>query len=329
MIAIPREDLLLKTQIDEMTSPIRFVVRHINKIAYTIAKERGGELVPLIKPLSLHVTNGDRWEFSIRPGTGEIEISRRAMEILWSVAYGYYVVYRRIAEAKVAAGGADVVLDLTTDSELFDAVGLLRWGLYEFLAPATGSPPIEMPSSGPRPIESPEEGSNERAADELALCAAGFFLHHEIGHQVLGHQRVTGDNDLSKADSISQERDADYHAGDWILGAQDPSDQRFVKRALGIAVALVVDVARTIHADIHGGHSHPRPYDRLIHLFDRYLANDGWNVTWAFIVAALKLHFDNSPVTLPSRAKGHADFRAAVDAYVDVLAGRQAEPVED
>ncbi len=69
------------------------------------------------------------------------------------------------------------------------------------------------------------------------------------------------------------------------------------------------------------------PYDRLIHFFDRYLSDDPWNVVWAFPVVSLKLHFDNSPVVLMSPPSGYQDFRTAVDAYVDVLAERQAAKV--
>jgi hypothetical protein len=50
-----------------------------------------------------------------------------------------------------------------------------------------------------------------------------------------------------------------------------------------------------------------------------------WHIVWAFAVAALKLHLDNSKIELPPPAGGHENFRAALAWYVDVLANREAD----
>ncbi len=63
----------------------------------------------------------------------------------------------------------------------------------------------------------------------------------------------------------------------------------------------------------------------FFHLLDRYLAGDVDHVVWAFAVAALKLHLDNSKIKLPSRPGGYTDFRDALNAYVDVLANREPD----
>lgn len=327
--------LLLKMKTDEIESPIRHLLPHLPKVAVMIAPERVREAIPIIAPLTLHVTNDGTWELCITPENGTITVSRRALEIVWCVSYAHFVVYSRIAAGKVASSGADVVLDLTTDQELRDAAGLLQWAVEAFVSP----PGVvgEIPANLPHPLEAAPKGSNANVADELALCAMGFFLFHEIGHSELEHNDTAEsparpdakrwrrkERTVPNASSIAQERDADYFAGDWILSQLQPSDPKFVKRGLAATVGLTILVARTIHVGAHGGHTHPRPYDRLLHFLDRYLSGDVWHVVWAFAVATLKLHFDNSRIVLSPRDGGHGNFRSALDAYVDELANRDA-----
>ncbi|MCW5801821.1 MAG: hypothetical protein KIT31_05495 [Deltaproteobacteria bacterium] len=332
--------LLLKMKADEIQSPIRYLVPHLPKVVVMIAPERVREAIPIIAGLTLHVTNEATWVLCITPEDGVITVSRRALEILWCVSYAHFVVYTRIAGGKVASGGADVVLDLTNDQELRDAAGLLQWAIEAFVSPpgTVG----ELPLNLPRPLEAPPKGSNANVADELALCAMGFFLFHEIGHSELEHHDTVErpakpdpkrwrrkERTDPNASSVAQERDADYFAGDWILAQLELDDPKFVKRALAATVGLTILVARTIHIDAHGGQTHPRPYDRLFHFLDRYLSSDVWHVVWAFAVATLKLHFDNSTIVLSSPDGGHVDFRSALDAYVDVLANRDVPAPND
>lgn len=330
---------MFRVQVELITSPIRFLIAHLDQLAIAIAPERAQEASRIVRSLQLRVTNAATWEFCIYPEVSTIVISRRALEILWCAAYAYWIVYRKIAAAKVATGGATVVLDRATDPELSDAADLLQWAMEELL---NEGPSSDLPMHLPTPVQRPHKASDLNVADEIALRAVGFFVWHEIGHYEQEHENASDENPRQErkrwrrksnvgiepnAYSIAQEREADYFAGDWILGGLTSDDAKFVNRALGAAVALTVDVAKTIHGDTqraHGGRSHPRPYDRLINFFDRYLDGDGWNVVWAFLVASLKLHFDNSKIELGGPLLGHEDFRAAVDSYVTVLAERQA-----
>jgi hypothetical protein len=162
----------------------------------------------------------------------------------------------------------------------------------------------------PAPEDAPIANSNSHVANEVAACAAAFFLHHELAHVRLGHA-PTEDSVLS----IEQEREADYEAADWILG-KAPTGQIF-KRAFGITVGLAILVGRGIHYGYHDGETHPRTFDRLYFTLEKYAA-DPRDTVWAFAMVVLKLHLDNAKIPVPEVVFDTP--KDAVNAYVEALA---------
>lgn len=74
----------------------------------------------------------------------------------------------------------------------------------------------------------------------------------------LGHQLTT-----DKGESQAQEKGADAHAIDMIIGGIAPGDARFDARGLTIALAFALLSNGGIHTGSAGAKSHPRRFDRL------------------------------------------------------------------
>ena len=163
-----------------------------------------------------------------------------------------------------------------------------------------------------RPRENCERGSAENAADELALCATAYVIHHELAHHRLGHVATQ-----YGPSSIEQERDADYAAAEWILGKLSTTDPRFTKRALGVATALSLLTAHGIHTGHHGGETHPRSFDRLVNTLGQVLSDD-YDRVWGFVVGIVNLHLNGVGIVPP--AVVHDSFKSCVDSYVELLA---------
>ncbi len=168
----------------------------------------------------------------------------------------------------------------------------------------------DWPSQLPKPVLDPIPASDEQFANELSLYAVAFILHHELSHIRLGHEGSS---------QIDLEREADQAAAEWVLGSlPDEQDKRFLARALGMAVALAIMVAYGIHTGKYGGATHPRSYDRLMHVFDQHI-RDPNHLAWFFVIAILTLHLDNAShgASVP---KGPFDSaRSCADASVDAL----------
>jgi hypothetical protein len=190
---------------------------------------------------------------------------------------------------------------------------LLKWGFERLL----GANDTVWPAGTVHPVAAPTVGSPENAADELALCAIAFLLHHELAHHRLAHA-ATGDHHST----MDQERDADYAAASWILGPVREGDPRFTKRALGVATALSVITAYGVHTGYHDGETHPRSFDRLFNTLSEHVRDD-YSKVWAFVVGILNLHMTNTGIALPDVA--HASFKSCVDSYVEILAASASQ----
>jgi hypothetical protein len=271
-----------------------------------VAPERAGELTTIGEGLSLAIADDPKFVCHYTPSWKRITISTGVLEVLWVASHAYLVLHDRVLAQRHLA--QPLAVELRADRVVSDAMALLEWGFDRFV----GKTGVAWPDELPRPIESPLQGSAEHAADELALSAVAFLLHHELAHHRLGHPLTV---DLPWR--LDQERDADYAAADWILQGVAEDDARFSKRALGIATGLAVLAAYGVRTARHGGETHPRSFDRLFHTLSRHVRDDHDEV-WAFVVGILNVHMTDAGFTLPSVI--HASFKSCLDSYVEILA---------
>ncbi len=289
-----------------MSSPIRHVMAHIHEAMVNIAPERRAEFARDHAELVLEYVDDHRWICHVDVANRHVTIGRKVMEVLWAASLAYFRLYLEIQRRTGGNASISVQFELAEVPLLKEAVDLLRWAMDSWL----NSLPVPWPSNLPQPVPNPQHASDLHVADELSLCAIAFIVHHELAHVRLNH--------VGKSE-LDSERDADRAASEWILGGlADEADKEFVKRALGVAVALEALVARGIHTGVYGGTSHPRSFDRMMNTFDQHVT-DGDHPVWFFLSAILKLHLDNAlhGATIPVRPFDSA--RECVDSYVDAL----------
>jgi len=287
-----------------MQSPIRRVMAYLHRALVNIAPERDKEFDSVYADFDLEYVDSPRWICSVDTATRHIRVSRRVVEVMWCASYAYTVFYVK----KVQGKGMMVQrsIDLHSDPEVAPAMMLLQWAYENWMNGADTLWPAELP----HPVESPEQGSFAHVADELCLCAMAYILHHELAHIRLGH--------IAGRIGLEEERDADYSAADWVMHSSlRQDDPKFVKRALGIAVALEVMVTRGVHTGNFDGITHPPSYDRMVHTLQRVIT-DVNHLAWCVVAATLKIHLDNSRVAIPDRT--YTTFMECVEDYADVLA---------
>lgn len=122
----------------------------------------------------------------------------------------------------------------------------------------TGVPPRLPRRRPPDPLPPGADQDIELLATELALCAAGWIMHHELAHARL-HHRGSG------LDPLVKEREADGAATEWLLASADAASAK--KRSLGISIATITFLRleeRTgrVH-DGFGRYDHPAAIERL------------------------------------------------------------------
>jgi hypothetical protein len=118
----------------------------------------------------------------------------------------------------------------------------------------------------------------------------------------------------------AQERDADAHAIDMILGGLEPSDPQFDFRTLAIALAFAVLSNKGVHTESAGVQTHPRRFDRLYNAMTRFIDDDNHQL-WGVVVVWMKIHLDNARIGPPDPPpEGYRTFRQCASAYIDHLA---------
>ena len=293
-------------QLQDMDSPIRHVMNHVHEAIEKIAPERRGTFARDYDEFILEYLDDFRWICEVDVANKRIRLSRKVMEVLWAASFAYFRLYLAIQERFGGRVSVSAEIEFAHEVHLKEAVDLLQWGFSSWLN-HSGAP---WPPHLPKPISDPVRASDENMADELSLCAIAFILHHELAHIRLHH---------FGASELDSERDADNCANDWVLGQiDDETDSKFVKRALGVATALAVLVAKGIHTQAYGDPSHPRSFDRLMHALDRHI-RDPNHPAWEFVTAVLKLHLDNAAHGAEIPDRPFESMRECVDAYVDAL----------
>lgn len=293
-------DVLLPRPI---TSPIRPLLKFVPSTLLNVADEREHELLAALQGVSLLVLQSNCWHLRVDLQQRQIRITTRVAETLWCSAYAYHVFYDRIYRH---GGSGEGLIDLTVDTEIREAMALLKWNFESWLN-RDGSP---WPDLLPRPAVDSAKGSDSFTADVLCLTGLGFLLHHELAHLRLNH--------LGSRRSIELEREADASALQWLLGKTDPQSSRFTQRLLGVLVAQITACAYGIHAGGFASSTHPRSFDRLYNSLLAFpLADD--HEAWVFTASALSLHIQHSSFDVePPSDGGHKDL---VEWCIDHLAG--------
>lgn len=253
---------------------------------FLITPERGSEFVTSLDDFDLILTNDRPWKFCADPTGREIFVSRGAVELLWCASLAHFLFYARLVGGRKVDSITEI--DLRADPKVRNALELLRWAIISQLKADNGD---DWPSDLPAPQTTPPDGE-ENAANELCLVSCAFILHHELAHVRLMHSARVSD-ELS----ISQEKEADIAAAEWVLGGISDSGPIYFKRLLGIVQAFLLTTIMTLYkvhlVDDRGHRRHPFPYDRLTSLLDRYAPGRSHPAKWiAFVI--LDLHFQNS-----------------------------------
>lgn len=288
--------------LEKMASPIKFIMYHIHEALVNIAPEMKKRFDKEYSEFILEYIDSPDWIINVNTQKKHIKLSRRVVEIFWAVSYSYVTFYTKVVQGEKVDKKKTV--NLIDDNTVRKSMQLLKWIYESWLNKDDG----QWPGNLPKPVENPNKGSMENVADELCLCAISVLLHHELAHIRLGH---------SGNSTIDQEKEADIFAIDWILDHNlEEWDYRFVKRAIGIALAFEVMTAYSIYTNNYGGVTHPYSYDRLFHNIDRFI-DDPQHIVWAFIVSTLKLHFDNAKISVADVV--HNNFRDCAESYIDRL----------
>lgn len=297
-----------RTCLATMRSPIRHLMNNnLTNSVFTIAPEREAEFDTALGDFDLIYINQRPWNFCADPATREIFVSRGAVELIWCASLAHFLFYTRAVQGKKFDRSGE--FDLRADARIRNSLDLLRWSLECHLK---NNDSDDWPANLPQPVESPAKESDENVADELCLVSCAYLLHHELAHIRLGHSAGVN-NELS----ISQEKEADIEAAQWVLDGIDAEDPRFVKRMLGIVQAFLLATAYGLYGGNLGGNSHPFSHDRLSSLLNRFLGNAS-HITKAIAFAVLDLHFQNSGRHLVKQR--FSDPEEALEAICDQLA---------
>lgn len=291
-----------------MRSPVRFLMEHIHEAIVNIAPERQNEFDHIFDNFILEYLDDHKWICDVVVAENRIRLSRKVLEVIWASSFAYFQIYIEIEQQNI--GGENfpsVEVDLVNDPNLAEACELVRWALDSWLNERDS----DWPDGLPRPIEDSVDGPYEKIADELTLCAIAYMLHHELAHIHLRH--TDGSN-------IEDERDADYASADWIFDRLNTNLNRdmFTKRGLGVAIAFAILLAQGIHTGQYDGNTHPRSFDRLLHVLSRHVRNPH-DPIWAFVVAVLTFHLDNADHGAVISKGPFDSFKECAESYVDAL----------
>lgn len=232
-----------------------------------VAPERGVELRQTMKGHSVRLAIlPDTFGLLFQVGRDEtrafqvIETSPAACYLLWAVACDCLAWMASVyaAEGWLMPNGS--VLDsAAAEAARETASRALAWAERAITSRnTTGGPPRLPRRRPPDPLPPEAEQDIELVATELALCAAGWIMHHELAHARLGHLG-------SGLDPLVQEREADKAATDWLLGSAVGVPAK--KRSLGITVATITFLRLEERAgrgrDRFGRFDHPAAIERL------------------------------------------------------------------
>ncbi|MHB8521525.1 MAG: phage exclusion protein Lit family protein [Limisphaerales bacterium] len=301
-----------------MQSPIRHLMAdNLPNSVFTIAPERKAEFDTSLNDFDLIYVSQRRWKFCAYPERtpSEVWVSRGAVELIWCASLAHFLFYTRLIQRRKFDRPTEI--DPHSDPVVSKALLLLSWAIKCQLEHDEAD---NWPPGMPCPLQSPASESDENVADELCLVSCAYFLHHELAHIRNEHDSISQqqlENPEMAALSLSQEKEADIEAAEWVLDGIGVESSMFVKRMLGIVQGFLLTTAMGLYGGNLGGKTHPFSYDRLTSLLSRFLGNAP-HITKGIAFAVLDLHFQNSGRTLQKQA--FADPEEALEALCNQLA---------
>jgi hypothetical protein len=301
---------VIENQIVERTdSPVKGLLNDLHLAIINIAPERSSEFDDKFKFFTIEYLDDDGFVADVDSEKNYIRVSTGAVELLWVLAYAHFQYYTQVIQ-KV---GCENEIEISSDhlSGMLPAIDLLEWAMNRFLKflewkrnggirPDTNRWPTELPS----PLSSSDDSSDVGIASELARGSIAVLIHHELAHIALGHVG---------ASEIESERDADFHAWDWILDSnQTGGDKAEVKRMLILINATLAGVAADIRLKRNTLIGHPRNIDRLSNLLSRFDLDPN-DVAYAFAFSILQFHTGFSGNSFATPGVIHESFRDAFE----------------
>lgn len=301
-----------RTCLATMQSPVRHLMaNHLPNSIFSIAPERQAEFDTALNDFDLTFVPERRWKFCADPATREIFVSRGAVDLLWCASLAHFLFYTQMIQGRRFDRPAEI--DPQSNPRVYNALLLLRSAIKCQLK---GDQSEDWPPNLPRPLQNPPHESDENVADELCLVSAAYLLHHEMAHIRLRHSAGVAD-ELS----LSQEKEADIAAAEWVLDGVAVESPMFVKRILGCVQGFLLATVMGLYGGNLGGETHPFSYDRLASLLHRFLGEQE-HIAEGFAFAVLDLHFQNSGRQLTTQAFNSP--KDALEAICNQLAEEQA-----
>ena len=272
-------------------SPVAFMVEMAHASVERVAPERAVELAPLLTGVNFVATDEPAFLFCLRSST-QIEIPIRGVELVWAMSFALWEEVDAHVRAAVSRAGP------LPNRFRPETVALLDWALKNQdpkHARAT------WPSGLPRPTGFEAYAglpSVARLADDVAMCAVAWILHHEIAHLTQAHSHVA-----AQLLSLEQERQADEAATKWILDQCPRRLDPRLERAVGVVAAIVCLTALELAypATDWARNDHPHAPDRLFRQFELPVLDDAVG-DFAALAATIGLHFlaERAGVSIPA-----------------------------
>jgi hypothetical protein len=286
-------------------SPIDQLYQHLIPALVNVAPERAAELQQLLDKHHITFVFDDKSPdmiFFACARDKTITMGLRALERLWAQAFAYISLYEFITKKHLAD---PTVRDYDlTGPEIKPAMDLLKWAFDVERRLRDKNPgDISWPDGLPRPNKDAGKDSLEKAADELFLCAIGSVLHHEVGHIERNHDprslfqpssalkpEDAPDFKMATAIRLEWEKEADAWSANWLLDGIDESDDRFLKRVLGISLGFLWEASRNVYTGRWLSRHHPPAWDRLYQNVKQHVSNNPHHPIWPFVAYVLQLH---------------------------------------
>lgn len=279
--------------------PSKALMPSIKDAILNIAPEKITQIERQTSDVELIITENEKWYCEALSGWKVIRLSRKSIEIIWALSYGYFQFYTTICNGVQPIGQK---VDVSGNEKLLSARKLLIWAINNL----TEKEISEIPQGAPSIADKIYWGSDEHAIVEITLCTVAFFLHHELAH-------IKFANEIFE-NSIDEEWACDREAINVIL--KDANEAEFNKRSFGVSVGLLLINGIGTETKFYDGIKHPFAYDRLfLNLKDNI--DEENDKIWGWVVAILALHMTNASIAPPKTV--FANFYQCAEEYRNLL----------